>query len=146
VMMSLAMAACALVLSACFLAWVPGRRLWCTALGTGTLYGFLLHGFLVKGSRWWGWYDPEWVRTPLGMVAVTAIAVAVVTLLCTPAVRAALHFVVEPRMDWLFRDRDRDRTRSRGREGAAREKAAPDGGPDRNPRLRAGVQGSGKKR
>jgi fucose 4-O-acetylase-like acetyltransferase len=105
VAMSLAMAACSLVLSACFLAWVPGRRLWCTALGTGTLYGFLLHGFLVKGSRWWGWYRPDWVHTPLGMVAVTVLAVAVVTVLCTPPVRRALRFVVEPRMDWLFRDR-----------------------------------------
>ncbi|WP_225843496.1 acyltransferase family protein [Streptomyces albus] len=102
VAMSLAMLVCSLVLSACFLAWVPGRRLWCTALGAGTLYGFLLHGFLVKGSRWWGWYDPEWVHTPAGMVAVTLIAAAVVTVLCTPPVRRALRFVVEPRMDWLF--------------------------------------------
>ncbi|NSC23859.1 acyltransferase family protein [Streptomyces albus subsp. chlorinus] len=100
--MSLALLVCSLVLSACFLAWVPGRRLWCTALGAGTLYGFLLHGFLVKGSRWWGWYRPEWVHTPLGMVAVTLLASAAVTLLCTPAVRRALRAVVEPRMDWLF--------------------------------------------
>lgn len=104
VAMALAMTVCSLVLSACFLAWVPGRRLWCTALGAGTLYGFLLHGFLIKGSRWWGWYGPEWVHTPAGMVVVTVTAVAVVTVLCTPAVRGALRWVVEPRMDWMFRD------------------------------------------
>ncbi|AOP47432.1 acyltransferase family protein [Streptomyces lydicus] len=102
-LMQLAMFGCSLVLTACFLAWVPGRRAWCTALGAGTLYGYLLHGFLAKASRWWNWYDAPWVRTPWGAVAVTLIAAAVVTLLCTPPVRRALRCVMEPRMDWAFR-------------------------------------------
>ena len=55
--MTLALFGCSLVLVACFLAWVPGRRTWFTALGAGTLYGYLLHGFLVQGARLWGWYD-----------------------------------------------------------------------------------------
>ena len=55
--MTLAMFGCSLVLVACFFAWVPGRTMWFTALGAGTLYGYLLHGFLAKGSRFWGWYD-----------------------------------------------------------------------------------------
>ena len=55
--MTLAMFGCSLVLVACFFAWIPGRTMWCTALGAGTLYGYLLHGFLAKGSRFWNWYD-----------------------------------------------------------------------------------------
>ncbi|WP_245996456.1 acyltransferase family protein [Streptomyces armeniacus] len=106
--MSVGLFACSMLLTACFLAWVPRRRMWFTALGAGTLYGYLLHGFLVKGSVWWGWYDTDWPHadwphTPLGMVAVTLVAGVVITLLCTEPVRRVFRFAVEPRMDWLFR-------------------------------------------
>ncbi|RZM85802.1 acyltransferase family protein, partial [Streptomyces alfalfae] len=46
--MTLAMFGCSVVLVACFFAWVPRRRQWFTVLGAGTLYGYLLHGFLAK--------------------------------------------------------------------------------------------------
>lgn len=92
----------ALVLTACFLAWVPGRHLWFTALGAGTMYGYLLHGFVIKASRFWGWYDRPWLHTPLGESAVTALAVGGMTLLCTAPVRRVLRGVVEPRMEWAF--------------------------------------------
>ncbi|MEE4418510.1 acyltransferase family protein [Streptomyces bugieae] len=108
-LMQLAMFGCSLVLTACFLAWVPGRRMWCTALGAGTLYGYLLHGFLAKGSRWWHWYDAAWIGTPWGHVVVTLIAAVVVTLLCTPPVRKVFRFAVEPRMHWAFRRAPRGR-------------------------------------
>ncbi|MFD7710459.1 acyltransferase family protein [Streptomyces sp. NPDC059786] len=97
-----ALFALALLLTACFLAWVPGRRTWFTVLGAGTMYGYLLHGFLIKSSRFWDWYDHPWLHTPLGELAVTAIAVTGITLLCTGPVRAVFRFVVEPRMDWAF--------------------------------------------
>ncbi|MEU6388567.1 acyltransferase family protein [Streptomyces sp. NPDC046939] len=103
VVMTLAMFGCSMLLVACFLAWVPGRRLWVTALGAGTLYGYLLHGFLAKVSRFWEWYDVRWVHTPLGQVAVTVIAGGVVTLLCTPPVQRVFRFVMEPKMEWAFR-------------------------------------------
>ncbi|WP_310729242.1 acyltransferase family protein [Streptomyces sp. N2A] len=108
-LMQLATFGCSLVLTACFLAWVPGRRMWCTTLGAGTLYGYLLHGFLAKGSRWWHWYDAAWVGTPWGHVVVTLIAAVVVTLLCTPPVRRVFRFAVEPRMRWAFRQAPRGR-------------------------------------
>lgn len=92
----------ALVLTGCFLAWVPGRHLWCTALGAGTMYGYLLHGFVIKSSRFWDWYDLAWVRTPLGELAVTAAAVGLITVLCSGPVRSVFRFVVEPRMAWMF--------------------------------------------
>ena len=95
----------ALVLTGCFLAWVPGRHLWFTALGTGTMYGYLLHGFVIKASRFWDWYDHAWVRTPLGQLAVTAAAVGLITVLCSSPVRSVFRFVVEPRMAWMFSHR-----------------------------------------
>jgi fucose 4-O-acetylase-like acetyltransferase len=98
-----ALFALAVVLSACFLAWVPGRTTLFTTLGTGTLYAYLLHGFLIKSSRYWGWYDHPWLHTPAGELAVTATAVAVITLLCTSPVRWAFRFAVEPRVPWAFR-------------------------------------------
>ncbi|GAA2257272.1 membrane protein [Streptomyces ruber] len=104
IVMTLALFGCSMVLTACFFAWVPGRRTWFTALGAGTLYGYLLHGFLVQGSRFWDWYDVfPWVREPLGMVLVTLLAAAVVTALCTSPVRRAFRCVMEPGMEWAFR-------------------------------------------
>ncbi|MFF4547795.1 acyltransferase family protein [Streptomyces sp. NPDC001435] len=101
--MTLASFGCSVVLVACFLAWVPGRRMWFTVLGAGTLYGYLLHGFLAQGSKFWGWYDPAWVHRPLGVATVTVVAAAVVTVLCTPPVRRVFRFTMEPEMEPAFR-------------------------------------------
>ena len=49
VVMTLALFGCSMVLTTCFFAWVPRRKMWFTVLGAGTLYGYLLHGFLVEG-------------------------------------------------------------------------------------------------
>ncbi|WP_129840505.1 acyltransferase family protein [Streptomyces sp. RFCAC02] len=92
-----------LLLTVAFLSLVPTGHTWFTALGAGTIYGYLLHGFLIKGSRWWDWYAPAWVTSPGGLVALTVIGAVGVTLLCTAPVRRALRFLVEPRMDWAFR-------------------------------------------
>ncbi|MFD7923684.1 acyltransferase family protein, partial [Streptomyces sp. NPDC059740] len=103
--MTLATFGCSLVLVACFLAWVPGRRMWCTALGAGTLYGYLLHGFVVQGSRFWDWYGAPWLHTAWGMLAVTLLAAALVTTLCTPPVQRLFRPVMEPKLNWAFRER-----------------------------------------
>jgi fucose 4-O-acetylase-like acetyltransferase len=103
-----------LVLAAAFLAWVPARATWYTVLGAGTLYGYLLHGFLAKGSRWWNWYDVSWSTTPSGQLAITAIAAVVITLLCTAPVRRLFRHLVEPSMDWAFtREATRPAARTR---------------------------------
>ncbi|MFI6345502.1 acyltransferase family protein [Streptomyces sp. NPDC050560] len=93
----------AVLLTGCFLAWVPGRRLWCTALGAGTVYAYLLHGFVIKASRYWGWYDHGWVHGPLGELAVTAAVLTLMTALCTVPVRRLLRVVVEPPLTRVFR-------------------------------------------
>jgi fucose 4-O-acetylase-like acetyltransferase len=103
VVMSLALFGCGLLLTACFLAWVPRRRTWFTTLGAGTIYGYLLHGFIAKASRWWDWYAADWIHTPLGQVVVTLIGAAIVTLLCTWPVRRLFRFAVEPSMGWAFK-------------------------------------------
>jgi fucose 4-O-acetylase-like acetyltransferase len=101
--MTLALFGCSLLLTAAFFAWVPRRATWFTALGAGTICGYLLHGFLIKGVKYGGVYDDAWLHTPLGEVVVTLVAGAAVTLLCTPPVRRVFSFVMEPDMAWAFR-------------------------------------------
>lgn len=113
------------MLTACFLAWVPGRRMWFTTLGAGTMYGYLLHGFLIKSSRFWGWYDHPWLHTPAGELAVTALAVGMITALCSAPVRAVFRYVVEPRMDWAFVARPADTGRERRRKSTVPEPSRP---------------------
>ena len=122
IVMTLALFGCSLVLTACFFAWVPKRTMWFTALGAGTLYGYLLHGFLAKGSRFWGWFDHDWPHTPLGAIAVTVIAAAVVTVLCTPPVQRMFRFAMEPKMNWAFKRDAAEQARDRA--GTAPRKEA----------------------
>lgn len=104
VVMTLALFGCSALLTAAFLSWVPRRHMWFTVLGAGTLYGYLLHGFLIRGSRSWGWYDAyDWLHTPLGEVFVSVVAAVAVTLLCTPPVRRAFRFAMEPKLEWAFK-------------------------------------------
>ncbi|MEU8518124.1 acyltransferase family protein [Streptomyces sp. NBC_01216] len=102
--MTLLLFGCALALTAAFLAWVPRRRTWYTVLGGGTLCGYLLHGFVVKGFAYAHLAEKyPWLGSPGGEILVTLLAAAAVTLLCTPPVRRALRCVTEPRMAWAFR-------------------------------------------
>ncbi|MEU0388162.1 acyltransferase family protein [Streptomyces chartreusis] len=119
--MTLVTFGCSLVLVACFLAWVPGRRAWFTVLGAGTLYGYLLHGFVAQGSKFWGWYEPAWVHRPVGLVVVTVSAAVLVTALCTPPVRRLFRWVMEPDMAWAFRRDAHQQARDRNavRDGSA---------------------------
>jgi peptidoglycan/LPS O-acetylase OafA/YrhL len=78
--------------------------MWFTALGAGTLYGYLLHGFAVKIAEFQGWFDTyQWLHSPMGEVAVTVIAATLVTALCTSPVRRVFRFAMEPRMEWAFK-------------------------------------------
>ncbi|GAB2611492.1 acyltransferase family protein [Streptomyces capparidis] len=100
---SLGLLAGSSLLVAAFLAWVPRRRTWFTALGEGTLYTYLLHGLVIRTAAWEGWYDRPFWHTPAGELAVTALAVALALALSSPPVRRALRPLVEPRLDWAFR-------------------------------------------
>ncbi|KUL68526.1 acyltransferase family protein [Streptomyces sp. NRRL WC-3604] len=122
--MVLAMFGCSLLLTACFFAWVPRRRMWFTTLGAGTLCGYLLHGFVVKAGDYQGWFEPAWLHRPLGAVFVTVLAAVGVTLLCTAPVRRVFRFAMEPKMEWAFKRDAAEMARARERrEGSsAREK------------------------
>ncbi|MFD7687949.1 acyltransferase family protein [Streptomyces sp. NPDC059781] len=114
--MVLAMFGCSLLLTACFFAWVPRRHMWFTALGAGTLYGYLLHGFVVKAGDYQGWFEHSVLRQPLGEIAVSVLAAALVTLLCTAPVRRTFRFVMEPRMEWAFKRDAAEQARERERQ------------------------------
>ncbi|MGW3303340.1 acyltransferase family protein [Streptomyces rubiginosohelvolus] len=102
--MTLAMFGCALVLTVGFLAWVPGRERWFTVLGAGTICGYLLHGFLIKGAEYTGLFDRyTWLSDPVGLVVVSLVAAVAVTLMCAPLVGRALKWATEPDMNWAFR-------------------------------------------
>ncbi|MER7898376.1 acyltransferase family protein [Streptomyces sp. NPDC096046] len=121
--MVLAMFGCSLLLTACFFAWVPRRHMWFTALGAGTLCGYLLHGFLVKAGDYQGWFEASWLHHPAGEILVTALAAAVVTVLCTGPVRRLFRFAMEPKMDWAFKRDSAELARERqGAERREREK------------------------
>ncbi|QOV36701.1 acyltransferase family protein [Streptomyces ferrugineus] len=103
--MTLATFGCSITLTACFLAWVPRRRTPFTILGAGTLYGYLLHGFIAQGAEYADWYDAAWLHRPTGALVVTLTAAAIMTALCTPPVQRTFRCVLEPRMRWAFRPR-----------------------------------------
>ncbi|MFI5660881.1 acyltransferase family protein [Streptomyces sp. NPDC051684] len=102
VMMTFALFGCSLVLTAAFLAWVPRHSAWFTALGAGTLYAYLLHIYPIRFARVDDWYAMDWVDSPLGRLAVTVLAAAMMTLLCTSPVRKCFHYLVEPKVAWFF--------------------------------------------
>ena len=126
--MTCLMLVCSLALTAAFFALVPRRHRWFTALGTGTMYGYVLHGFLVKGALFRGGYDLEWVHSWAGVVAVTVAAAVAVTLLCTPPVRRVFRYVVEPRLRWAFRPDDRADTETGTSNGTSTEPGPRPGG------------------
>ncbi|MGW3143849.1 MULTISPECIES: acyltransferase family protein [Streptomyces] len=123
-LMVLALFGCSLVLTACFFAWVPRRKMWFTALGAGTLYGYLLHGFLIKFADYRGWFDHPSLHRPLGEILVSVLAAAVVTLLCTKPVQRLFRFAMEPKMEWAFKRDAAELARERQRAEGAREKVS----------------------
>ncbi|WP_460306355.1 acyltransferase family protein [Actinocorallia aurea] len=100
--MRLAMMAAALVLVAAFLAVVPRRRHWFTALGAATIFSYLLHGFVIKYAQFQGWDGAEVFQTPWGLAATVVFCVVLATALCTPPIQKMFRWAVEPRASWAF--------------------------------------------
>ncbi|MEV3924062.1 acyltransferase family protein [Actinomadura coerulea] len=101
-MMRLAMFACAVVLVAAFLSLIPRGRYWFTALGSYTLYAYLLHGFVTRLLNFTGWWDADWMHTPTGVVIVVAGALVVGTFLCSKPVVRTMSWALEPKMTRVF--------------------------------------------
>ncbi|GGS61681.1 membrane protein [Planobispora rosea] len=95
----LGMLAAGALLVAAFLAVTPSRRTWYSGLGMATMYAYLLHGFVVKiAERFYG----DWAATSWGVAIVAVSGVGLAAVLCTPPVRRATRWAVEPRMSWAF--------------------------------------------
>ncbi|MGK5549991.1 acyltransferase family protein [Actinomadura kijaniata] len=100
--MRMGMMVCATVLVFAFLAVVPRRRTWFTALGANTLYAYLLHGFVTRALSFFGWWKLDWMATTPGTIVIIVGAVAVGTFLCSPPVKKTMSWALEPKMTWAF--------------------------------------------
>lgn len=96
--------ACACAATAAFLAVVPRRRTRLTRLGEGTMYAFLLHGFVIRGAEAAGVYAVPFAQRPAGAAAITIAAAGVALTLCSAPVRRLFRPLVEPELRLLFRD------------------------------------------
>jgi fucose 4-O-acetylase-like acetyltransferase len=93
----------ATVLGIAFLAAVPRGRAWYTALGTRTMYVYLLHGLVVKTLDYGGVLDGHFFQTPAGLLLVTAGGLSLGLLLATVPVQRLTHWAVEPKGRWLLK-------------------------------------------
>lgn len=99
----LGLLAAGVLLAAAFLALVPRRRTWFTALGRNTMYGYLLHGFVILLALAFGVFDLPVAQTVPGAALVTVTAVLVACGLMSPPVQRAARPVVQPDLGWLWR-------------------------------------------
>ncbi|MFD7176537.1 acyltransferase family protein [Streptomyces sp. NPDC059929] len=98
----LALFALSAALVAAFFSLVPGRRMRITALGSLTLYPYLLHGLLIRAAEKAGIFLVLMNWGLAGTALLTAAAVPTVLLLSSAPVRALAHPLVEPRLPrWL---------------------------------------------
>lgn len=91
-------------LTAALLSLTPRRTTWFTRLGALTMYVYLLHGLIIRGAKQFGWY--ELTSDHLGdhgALAVNVVLAVVFTcVLCTPWVRSATRWAVEPNVASLL--------------------------------------------
>ncbi|MEV8529559.1 acyltransferase family protein [Streptomyces sp. NPDC052000] len=92
-----------LILTAAFLALVPGRHAWYTALGAGTMSAFLLHAFIRQALVHTHTYDQSALHHLAGQAVLTALSIALALVLCTRPVGRIMRPLIEPRLNWLFR-------------------------------------------
>jgi fucose 4-O-acetylase-like acetyltransferase len=100
----LGMLTCAVAMTGAFLSLVPRRRTWFTELGGRSMYVYLLHGFVVFGATFAGWYHwADRLGTIGGFAVVSVVGVLLTVALATRPVQLAFRWVIEPRLDWAFR-------------------------------------------
>ncbi|MFB5762192.1 acyltransferase family protein [Paenibacillus medicaginis] len=90
-----------LAASAAFLGFVPFAAGWLSRLGSRTLYVFLLHGFIIRGAASLGIY--AYIHTTFGTLCVMIVACLLTVLLALPAVKRAVHPLIEPNVGWIFK-------------------------------------------
>lgn len=93
------------VLSVAVLSLVPWRQMWTSALGSRTVYAYLLHGFIIIVLREEVDYS-TWVEDG-GLPALAALIIGaclIATLLMTKPVAWLFRPLFEPQHNWMFRD------------------------------------------
>jgi fucose 4-O-acetylase-like acetyltransferase len=83
-----------------FLALMPRRQTWFSALGTRTMYIYLLHSFLLYPLRQSGIISGK--QTPLMLVAVLLLSLGIAVVLGLPIIQRIFRPFVEPKLGWLF--------------------------------------------
>jgi fucose 4-O-acetylase-like acetyltransferase len=90
------------ILAAAFLAVVPRRETWFTAMGSVTIYAYLLHGFVVKVIQYKDLDTKSALQNLPGLLLLLVAGAALATFLCSkPAVRT-MNWAVEPNLGWAF--------------------------------------------
>ena len=97
----LALIVVSVVLCAAFLALVPRSSGWMTDLGKGTMYVYLLHGFVLYPLRESGFLRGEHASASWLVLMIVASA-AISLVLASRPVRRIARPLIEPRVDWLF--------------------------------------------
>ncbi len=100
--MRLGLVLLATLLTASFLLLVPRRTVWITRFGAATMSVYLLHTFVLYPIRESGILAGEHSAWPYVLLMV-AVACAVSLFLAQPFVRRGMRWLLEPRVDWLFR-------------------------------------------
>ncbi len=94
--LKLAMLAVGLVGSFAFLALVPTRRTWFSALGAATMIVYLFHGFAVKGAEYAGYQDWAFDHPYAAVPPLVVVAIGLTVVLASPPVAKRLERVVDP--------------------------------------------------
>ncbi|ASU85372.1 hypothetical protein CDO52_23540 [Nocardiopsis gilva YIM 90087] len=95
----------AFALTAALLSLTPRRTTWFTRLGALTMYVFLLHGLVIRIADQFGWYDySNAVFGPHGSFVVNfLVSIPITLVLCSPWVRRASRWAVEPSVGGIIR-------------------------------------------
>ena len=91
----------AVVLSAAFLALIPRRETFLSALGQATMYVYLLHTFVLYPVRESGVLRGE-LSSPAWVAAMLIASVVISVVLASPPVRRIFRPLVEPKPRWPF--------------------------------------------
>jgi fucose 4-O-acetylase-like acetyltransferase len=78
------------------IAWLPGRRLWFSRLGTSSLVVYLFHGFFVKGAEYAGFEDWAQGRGWESLALTTVGGTLVALVLAWRPVAKTLNTVIVP--------------------------------------------------
>jgi fucose 4-O-acetylase-like acetyltransferase len=94
----------AFALIAALLSLTPRQHTWFTRFGALTLYVYLLHGLVIRVATQFGWYEHtgQLLSGHAELLLNTAMAVGLTFVLCTPLVRKAVKWAVEPNLTWLL--------------------------------------------